>query len=143
MLKVKLGRNDKCMCGSGKKYKNCCLDKTEQDQVSKYITGQSVSSDKLSKIKQQFEKLHPDNVFIDITNEMVSDEVYKQYQLHNFNSNIVMLAERTLANESVFATRINDPDSDIMFMYHGSYRTLYHGRIDYFTKSISLMISSP
>ena len=25
--KVKVGRNDPCPCGSGKKYKNCCLDK--------------------------------------------------------------------------------------------------------------------
>ncbi len=25
--KVKIGRNDPCPCGSGKKYKNCCLDK--------------------------------------------------------------------------------------------------------------------
>ena len=23
----KIGRNDPCPCGSGKKYKNCCLDK--------------------------------------------------------------------------------------------------------------------
>ena len=23
----KVGRNEKCPCGSGKKYKNCCLDK--------------------------------------------------------------------------------------------------------------------
>ncbi|MEK6867634.1 MAG: SEC-C metal-binding domain-containing protein, partial [Nanoarchaeota archaeon] len=25
--KRKLGRNDPCYCGSGKKYKKCCLDK--------------------------------------------------------------------------------------------------------------------
>ena len=25
--KIKVGRNDPCPCGSGKKYKNCCLDK--------------------------------------------------------------------------------------------------------------------
>ena len=25
--KTKVGRNDPCPCGSGKKYKNCCLDK--------------------------------------------------------------------------------------------------------------------
>ena len=25
--KVRVGRNDPCPCGSGKKYKNCCLDK--------------------------------------------------------------------------------------------------------------------
>lgn len=26
----KIGRNDPCPCGSGKKYKNCCFNKTEQ-----------------------------------------------------------------------------------------------------------------
>jgi hypothetical protein len=25
--KAKVGRNDRCPCGSGKKYKNCCQDK--------------------------------------------------------------------------------------------------------------------
>jgi len=25
---MKIGRNDPCPCGSGKKYKKCCLDKT-------------------------------------------------------------------------------------------------------------------
>ena len=27
--KDKIGRNDNCVCGSGKKYKRCCLDKLE------------------------------------------------------------------------------------------------------------------
>ena len=27
--KVKIGRNDPCPCGSGKKYKNCCMNKVE------------------------------------------------------------------------------------------------------------------
>ena len=26
----KVGRNDPCPCGSGKKYKNCCMNKQEQ-----------------------------------------------------------------------------------------------------------------
>ncbi len=30
--KVKIGRNDPCPCGSGKKYKNCCLDKDQAAQ---------------------------------------------------------------------------------------------------------------
>jgi hypothetical protein len=29
---MKLGRNDPCHCGSGKKYKACCLAKDEQKQ---------------------------------------------------------------------------------------------------------------
>lgn len=28
--KVKIGRNDPCPCGSGKKYKNCCVNKKEE-----------------------------------------------------------------------------------------------------------------
>ena len=26
----KIGRNDPCPCGSGKKYKHCCLDRADQ-----------------------------------------------------------------------------------------------------------------
>lgn len=29
--KIKIGRNDNCPCGSGKKYKKCCMNKAEQD----------------------------------------------------------------------------------------------------------------
>src|SRR5690625_1398166 len=29
----KIGRNDPCHCGSGKKYKRCCLEKDEQKQL--------------------------------------------------------------------------------------------------------------
>ncbi|MFA6808451.1 MAG: SEC-C metal-binding domain-containing protein [Eubacteriales bacterium] len=33
----KIGRNDKCPCGSGKKYKNCCLGKIGRDSKQKRI----------------------------------------------------------------------------------------------------------
>jgi SEC-C motif len=138
MLKIKVGRNDKCICGSGKKYKACCLDKPDS---AKYIQGHE-SSEKINTIKSMFELKHPQNVFIDITKYIKDDETYRAYQLHNIQSNIVMLAERTPENESVFSTRIQDPEADVMFMYHGSYRTVYHGRIDYFAKSISNLIDA-
>lgn len=32
----KPGRNDPCVCGSGKKYKHCCLEKTETVNLSNY-----------------------------------------------------------------------------------------------------------
>lgn len=139
MFKIKVGRNDKCICGSGKKYKACCLD---NPNTSKYISDQSESTEKINTIKRIFESKHPHHVFIDITKALTDDETYREYQLHNIKSNIVMLAERTPENESVFSTRIQDHEADVMIMYHGSYRTIYHGRIDYFTKSISNMIDS-
>ncbi len=30
---TKIGRNDLCICGSGKKYKKCCLQKSDQDNA--------------------------------------------------------------------------------------------------------------
>jgi len=32
IMATKIGRNDPCPCGSGKKYKRCCLEQDEQDQ---------------------------------------------------------------------------------------------------------------
>ena len=31
---MKIGRNDLCPCGSEKKYKKCCLEKDEKDNIS-------------------------------------------------------------------------------------------------------------
>ena len=33
---VKIGRNDPCICGSGKKYKNCCLSNSETINIGNY-----------------------------------------------------------------------------------------------------------
>src|SRR5690625_2048692 len=32
----KVGRNDLCPCGSGKKYKNCCMKKKQEQTTAKY-----------------------------------------------------------------------------------------------------------
>src|SRR5699024_8088596 len=44
--KVKVGRNDPCPCGSGKKYKKCCLGKEE-------VTGVYAEVDYLETIEEQ------------------------------------------------------------------------------------------
>jgi hypothetical protein len=36
---MKTGRNDLCPCGSGKKYKNCCLGKKSATSVSQILLG--------------------------------------------------------------------------------------------------------
>lgn len=46
MSKNKIGRNDKCHCGSGKKYKNCCIDNGE-DIANNYFS----SYDKIDLLK--------------------------------------------------------------------------------------------
>jgi hypothetical protein len=35
---AKVGRNDRCPCGSGKKYKNCCEGKASRITVAGWVT---------------------------------------------------------------------------------------------------------
>jgi tetratricopeptide (TPR) repeat protein len=38
---AKIGRNDPCFCGSGKKYKRCCLAKVEEAERLAFATGEA------------------------------------------------------------------------------------------------------
>ncbi len=115
----KRGRNDKCICGSGKKYKKCCLPYTLE---SKYNTGQPDCSDLLLPILMRLKEELPHHVVINITDDLTVD-TYREYQIRNMRGNVVMLAEKTEQNEEVFRTRILHTDSNIILMYHGAYRT--------------------
>ena len=55
-LKTKIGRNDLCYCGSGKKYKKCCM-KKDQEEVSRElsINKHETVSDKYFSVKEYIE----------------------------------------------------------------------------------------
>jgi SEC-C motif-containing protein len=41
---AKIGRNDPCPCGSGKKYKKCCLAKDEQEALAAYKAASATAT---------------------------------------------------------------------------------------------------
>ncbi len=41
---MKTGRNDPCPCGSGKKYKHCCLSRSMSDELDKLLSNQKFDS---------------------------------------------------------------------------------------------------
>src|SRR3990172_8385583 len=99
---VKLGRNDKCLCGSGKKYKTCCLNKVEEQKeetAASYVNGHEVSSDNVKMVHDYLAEEYQDHNVIDVTN-ILTEESYKPLQMKNYNANIIMVAERNDANES-------------------------------------------
>lgn len=53
---MKVGRNDPCPCGSGKKYKKCCLRKTDEQRLAEAIVNSNTITKKERYIKQC---LHP------------------------------------------------------------------------------------
>jgi hypothetical protein len=48
----KIGRNDPCPCGSGKKYKKCCLEKRESGSAAATETGSFTSKERASAIQK-------------------------------------------------------------------------------------------
>lgn len=52
-LRPKLGRNDLCYCGSGKKYKNCCMKKDqEKERIENSLSQYETVSDKYFTAKE-------------------------------------------------------------------------------------------
>jgi SEC-C motif len=87
-LDKKIGRNDLCPCGSGKKYKKCCLNKvrgsqekvlTKEDVV---ITGMDPSSVDDVKLKQDFEvvKASRDSYFSSMDNAPVYESIEEAFE---------------------------------------------------------------
>lgn len=53
-MSKKTGRNDPCPCGSGKKYKNCCMKKEQENGAAKYTpTGKRKFKAKVLSVKDK------------------------------------------------------------------------------------------
>jgi hypothetical protein len=61
---VKIGRNDPCPCGSGKKYKKCCLNKKPREQVIMVGSSEPLQGVHYDKEKMEFTGLTHDNRLI-------------------------------------------------------------------------------
>lgn len=70
-MKSKIGRNAPCPCGSGKKYKFCCLGKISQSEIRAMYMKQLELTKKLNKVEICIEVL---NIGEKIINSKVKDE---------------------------------------------------------------------
>ncbi len=68
---MKLGRNDPCHCGSGKKYKHCCLGKDAEAQRSDYQIRQELS-------RSLFEENRRESWYDDWSYEEPEPELYSE-----------------------------------------------------------------
>ena len=134
MPKVK--PNETCPCMSGLKYKKCCAN---NKPLTKYETGQQVSSEIVTNCINILKNRYTNSIFIDISDDL-DESTYKDYQLKNYNTNIVMIAERNDKNSLEFLTRVDDIKSDIMIMHRGSFRTFQHKDIERILESLKSII---
>ena len=134
MPKVK--PNETCPCMSGFIYKKCCAN---NKALTKYETGQQVSSEIVTNCINILKNRYTNSIFIDISDDL-DESTYKDYQLKNYNTNIVMIAERNDKNSLEFLTRVDDIKSDIMVMHRGSFRTFQHKDIERILESLKSII---
>jgi len=127
--------NEKCNCGSGKKYKVCCLLKEEEEkhqEYQKYYNGHEVSSTNVAESMVMFLEKYPKFNVIDITNYLTKEN-YKKFLLMNMKFNTIMFAERTATTEELFLAQTPldmpvDTPINMMIIYKGAYR-IYHSSV--------------
>lgn len=119
----KQNRNDKCNCGSGKKYKVCCQKKLQaiQDQeFDKLNNGHPISSSNVQECYDCFIELYKYYKIIDVSNYLTNDS-YEKYQKRHYFDKVIMIAERNDTNDGVFKTRAPD-NINIMILHSGAYK---------------------
>lgn len=72
-----IGRNDPCSCGSGKKYKKCCMAKNQPKSSSQLLSNVKVinsAGSMLSRISPMAPKAQPDIPSVDLQPEKKKEE---------------------------------------------------------------------
>lgn len=107
---------------------------------TKYSIGQEKSSDIIKNIMLKLQLKYLSYRIIDVTN-VLTPTTYVEYQKANYFTNIIMVAEKTNSNSSVFTPRSNTENSNIIVMYHGAYRTFNNDMFNMIADSLSEMIN--
>jgi hypothetical protein len=112
---LKQGRNDKCACNSGKKYKKCCGGAPLFEPQKIHTAAVNVC----------FHRLHlafPSKTLIDMT-QTLTESNYLSIMHYFLHPRFIVMAERTPLSESLFQLKTPAPENKLMIMHHGSYLT--------------------
>lgn len=141
----KVGRNDPCSCGSGKKFKFCCFGKAaEKNRPRIDIFSESQlrpSSEEVLSSRQLLADIYPDAKILDISDNL-NPLNYKAFQEKNFEKNTIMLAKRQVNNDAVFTKREASAEDDLIVMFRGAYRLLPFPDLENSLKHICDMINT-
>lgn len=113
-VKKKIGNNDNCPCGSGKKFKKCCKNKKEEERPS--WSTWSIRERNLTLINGIFDilGLNKGKNWIDVRKEISNEQIKKIYQLikslWSIDSDIIDLLPKSDESMRVLYSGIIHPD---------------------------------
>lgn len=138
----KIGRNEKCPCNSGTKYKNCCLMKEMEERRKKnnmYVNGHDTKSESLLTVMTYLKNIYKKYNIINIS-DYLDNNAYREYQIKNYNIKTIMVAERNDRNNEVFTTR-GPNEVNIMVMFHGAYKCFSYSNLELAKYDVEQMIN--
>lgn len=94
---MKIGRNDKCSCGSGRKYKNCCLKKNTEVEKELNNMGELVFSFDEEKIEKGIKRLNELLAVSHISKEQkrgIYIYLLQAYKNHGEHNNVISTFEK-------------------------------------------------
>ena len=94
---MKIGRNDKCPCGSGRKYKNCCLKKNTEVEKELNNMGELVFSFDEEKIEKGIKRLNELLAVSHISKEQkrgIYIYLLQAYKNHGEHNNVISTFEK-------------------------------------------------
>lgn len=136
----KVGRNDKCPCGSNLKFKKCCESKLSNNNKFKESEGTESISEQLLYCIEKLKLNFPNHLILNVSNG-INKSTYTSYQMANMKEKNILIAERNNENLSVFTSRTDSIDNNIMILYHGHYRTFPGSSFDSVFDSATSMIN--
>ena len=146
VIDKKIGRNDPCVCGSGKKFKKCCVNKVVVNRppaLGIWSEGDPPDTYQVKECVKWLKETYPDYTIINVSDRL-DHENYRMYQLKNYKHNVIMVLGRNAENELVFQSREKRPnDVDMMVLYHGTYRCYDSEGFEAALPVIEKMIKNP
>ena len=137
----KLKPNDKCHCGSDKKYKKCCFLSDEQERLEEntYVETE-LMQESMEILKSHFPSIEFKNV-----SDKLNAKSYITMQVQHMKDNVCLVAEKFKTNEKVFKDRDRkNEEYDLILMYRGAFRTLYLGpSVKMYTLSLKSFFANP
>lgn len=143
ILMNKLGRNDKCHCGSEKKYKNCCLNNdtnNKQKEVDKLENGHEPNTENMKIVHEFMSLKYDDHKVIDVS-DYINTQNYKLFQTKHMREKTILIVGRNFLNGGLFQVK-GIENTNVMIMYRGSYRAFNFDNLLQVENSIDTMMKA-
>ena len=110
---AKPGRNDRCPCGSGKKYKACCLTKDEAAERQELAKAQAGRDERAAEKRQSLREVRKLLIGKLAGSDGFDDDVFDDELTEASNAVLALIREGKLAEAEAAARHLLEHDPDV------------------------------